>query len=115
MMCINIGSKFNPKIIIDNLNNITLNNIMNKNIAFKNADSNIKKDFITIFIQLFKYHNINISNMETISSINKKIDKDTMINIKNILDENTNYKLDKVFLKKMVDNNIITLKQYNSI
>lgn len=115
MMCINIGSKFNPKIIIDNLNNITLNDIMNKNIAFKNADSNIKKDFITIFIQLFKYHNINISNMETISSINKKIDKDTMINIKNILDENTNYKLDKVFLKKMVDNNIITLKQYNSI
>lgn len=114
-LCINVGSKFNPKIIIDKLDNITLNDIMNKNIAFKNADSNIKKDFIAIFIQLFKYHNINISNMETISSINKKINKDTMINIKNILDENTNYKLDKVFLKKMVKYNIITDKQYNSI
>lgn len=115
IMCINNGNKFNPSIIIDNFNNITLNDIMNKNIAFKNADSNIKNDFITIFIQLFKYHNINISSIETISSINKKINKDTMINIKNTLDENTNYKLDKDFLKKMVDNNIITLKQYNSI
>lgn len=115
MMCINTGSKFNPKIIIDKLNNITLIDIMNKSIAFKNANKSIKKDFIDIFIQLFKYHNINISNTETITSINKKVNKNIIKNIKNILDENTNYKLDKKFLKKMVDNNIITIKQYNSI
>lgn len=114
-MCKNIGNKFNPKIIIDKLDNITLNDIMNKNIAFKNADSNIKKDFIAIFIQLFKYHNINISNMETIISINKKINKNTIKNIKNILDENTNYKLDKEFLKNMVKYNIITDKQFNNV
>lgn len=115
MMCINIGSKFNPKILIDELDNITLIDIMNKSIAFKNANNSIKKDFIDIFVQLFKYHNINISNTETITSINKKINKNIMKNIKNILDENTNYKLDKDFLKKMVKYNIITNKQYKSI